>query len=260
MRAPIWIICSVVWFASTTAHIANAQTIDGGAYFSPITDNVQPLIHGNLFSKSYLAKRGSGRKATAPRPSQGSEPRGGSARAVAADEASLNLRFDPAVSRQVRDQYLDAIERSSGSKAADGLRNYYASNDARGLLGKALQPYNLRTDDLGDITTAYVAVMWMTANQAPLPTVTQVRALREQVRATLLDEGKLPVNAEDRQRAAEALIYQTVTLIRVREVAQQQNNAPYLAQLADSAQTSMQRQAFDLRGLIFTQDGMQPRR
>ncbi len=66
----------------------------------------------------------------------------------------------------------------------------------------------------------------------------------------------MPVAAAKRQRIAESLIYQTVTLLQVRETAQAQRNQRYLDQLADSAQTTMAAQQFDLRGLLLTEQGV----
>ena len=227
-----------------------AQTIDGGAYFTPITDNVQPLIYGNLFSKSYLEHKAKGQRGV---------PRNASVQAAPSPHAgstNLAVRFDPSVSRAVREDYIASIERANGQQAARGLDSYYSANDVRELLRKAVAPYGLRIDDFADVTAAYVVVMWMTANQAPLPALVDVQGVQRQVRDVLLDSGTVPAGARERQRSAEALMYQTVTLIRVREEAQASGNDAFLAQLADSAQASMARQDFDLRGLVLSEAGM----
>lgn len=240
---------------------AIAQTIDGGAYFTPITDNVQPLIHGNLFSKSYLEKRGG---KAGPSRKQDVQRAEYYARADASARAGqgipdLSVRFDRAVSNAVRDEYLASIARASGDRAAQGLRGYYASNDVRALLGSAVRPYGFGTDDLADVTTAYLLVMWMTANDAALPTVAEARGVQAQIHDAFASGAAIPPPANARQRAAESMMYQTVTLIRVREEAQKQRNTAYLVQLADSAQASMARQSFDLRALELTPAGLVPR-
>ena len=236
-----------------TAPATQAQTIDGGAYFTPITDNVQPLIYGNLFSKSYLERKAKDRHRTArDAPVRASVPS-----SPASDE--LALRFDPSVSRAVRDDYIASIGRANGAQAARSLGNYYAAHDVRELLRKAVAPYGLRTDDLADVTAAWFVVMWMTANQAPLPAPADVQGVQRQMRDTLLAGGTVPAGARERQRSGEALMYQTVTLIRVREEAQASGNDAFLAQLADSAQASMARQDFDLRGLVLSEAGVVPR-
>lgn len=226
--------------------VAQAQTIDGGAYITPLTDNVQPLIQGNLFSSAYLERM----KRDSNNPAR-------RANLLAKAEAGeLVVEFDPIVSREVRDEYIAAIERSSGAKAARGLDQYYDSHDVHAMLRKAVAPYGLRGDDLGDVTTAWLVVMWMTANDAPLPTTAVVKGVRDQTRYALLARGNLPESAAERQRTLETLAYQTVTLIRVRESAQASGNQAFLDDLADSAQASMHAQQLDLRAMALTEDGL----
>jgi hypothetical protein len=247
-----WIITLVVSVASN----ASAQTIEGPAYAFPLTDNVQPLIYGNLFSKSYLEKRRAG-KSTARKQAEYYARESKSTReTVSSSDVDFSVDYDKRVSKAVLDSYIDSIARDVGSQAAQGLGRYYGQNDVHQLFAKAISPYGLRGDDLSDVTTAYIVVMWMTANDQALPSNAHVQGVRDQVRDLLLTGGRVPTRNEERQRAAEALIYETVTLIRVREEAQKQGNRAYLAQLADSAQASMQKQKFDLRGLELTEYGL----
>lgn len=244
MKRQGWLVAMVaVLFACSGVQ---AQSIDGGAYFSPITDNVQPLLYGNLFSPSHLkGKTGSKQTATTRR---------SKSRDIA--EARLALQFDPAVSAQARQGYVTAVTRAQGTRAGQILDAYYRSHSVHALMQKAMSPYRLKVDDVGDVLTAYVVVMWMTANDAPLPSEAQVRGLRRQMREMLIDHGRLPARATERQRVAESLMYQTVTMIRLRETAQAQRNHAYLTQLSDAAQDSLSRQRFDLRALRLSADGL----
>ena len=174
----------------------------------------------------------------------------------AGTEADLSATFDPDISRAVRAEYIAAIERTSGSRAARGLDDYYAANDVQDQLRTALAPYDLRVDDFGDVTTAWLVVMWSIANRAPLPAADVVRGVRAQTRAALLDEGRVPAGAAERQRALEMLVYQTVTLMHARDSAEASGNETFLAELADSAQASMKRNDFNLRAMAPTQAGM----
>jgi hypothetical protein len=253
------IVILISGFTNPTADV-QAQTIDGAAYYSPITDNVQPLIYGNVFSKSYLEKRGAKKSATRGRAEY--YPRDEVAHAndssgdIASSSADFHVRFDPRISREVKDDYMDSIARANGAKAAQGLGSYYDRSNVHDLFQTAVAPYGLRGDDLADVTTAYVVVMWMTANQTGLPSAREVQGVREQMREVMFDGHSIPQHADERQRAAESLIYQTVTLIKVREEAQAQRNDRFLAHLADSAQASMARRQFDLRRLALTEAGM----
>jgi flagellum-specific peptidoglycan hydrolase FlgJ len=88
-----------------------------------------------------------------------------------------------------------------------------------------------------------------------LPAVEAVQGVREQTRAAMIEGRRVPARAE-KQRMLEALAYQTVTLIRVRESAQEGGNEAFLAELSDSAQATMQRQDLDLRAMALTEDGL----
>ena len=245
-RSMPFVVPAVLFFALSMP-ASRAQTIEGAAYATPITDNVQPMLYGNLFSKSYIDRAKGDRERHARFDRRAADP---------ASDVEFAVQFDPQVSREVRADYIAEVERNSGAKAARGLDDYYEANDVHALLRTAVAPYGLRTDDLGDVTTAWLVVMWMTANQAALPSVDVVRGVRAQTRAALLEGGRVPAGAKERQRTLETLAYQTVTLIRVRESAQASGNQAYLAELSDSAQASMRRQDFDLRAMALTRTGM----
>lgn len=236
---------------------ASAQTIDGSAYFSPLTDNVQPLIYGNVFSKSYREKHRVEKHSPRSRGEYYSRDKTAPASDVfGATLTDFEVSFDPRISDDVRKDYIDSLARANGAKAANSLGDYYSRTSVHQLFGKAVSPYGLRGDDFADVTTAYVVVMWMIANQTALPSTGDVQGVRGQMREILSAERRIPVRAGERQRAAESLIYQTVTLIKVREEAQSQGNQAFLSHLADSAQASMARQKFDLRGLVMSDEGL----
>lgn len=225
--------------------VASAQTNESSVYIPAITDDTQPVLGGDSFKSLDHTRH--------HRFSRVDQPAG------ASSEADLTVSFDPEISRAIRAEYIAAIERSSGSRAAQGLDDYYAANDVQAQLRTALAPYNLRIDDFGDVTTAWLVVMWSIANQAPLPAADVVRGMRAQTRAALLDEGRVPARGEERQRALEMLVYQTVTLMHARDSAEASGNETFLAELADSAQASMKRNAFNLRAMAPTRAGMMRR-
>jgi hypothetical protein len=222
--------------------MASAQTNENSVYIPPITDDTQPVPGGDSFKSLDHTRH--------HRFSRVEQPAG------ASSDAGLTVSFDPEISRAIRAEYIAAIERTSGSRAALGLDDYYAENDVLAQLRTALAPYDLRVDDFGDVTTAWLVVMWSIANQAPLPSADVVRGVRAQTRAALLDEGRVPARAAERQRALEMLAYQTMTLMHARDSAEASGNETFLAELADSAQASMKRNKFNLRAMAPTQAGM----
>ncbi|RYD14818.1 MAG: hypothetical protein EOP90_11140 [Lysobacteraceae bacterium] len=240
----------LVAFAATSAIALPAfaaQAPASGLVAVPLTDIAQPIIHGDSFkSIDHLRhQRGShASRVDAP---------------VGLTDADFSVQFDAGVSRDARADYIADVERSSGIQAARALDAWYDRHDAHALLRDAMAPYALRGDDFADVTTAWLVVMWSIANQAPMPSPESVQAVRMQTRASLLDKGRVPERAAERQRALEALVYQTVTLMHARDSAVANGDAAYLAELADSAQAGMRRQHFDLRAMAMTDAGLERR-
>lgn len=222
-----------------------AQAPASGLVATPLVDIPLPRVHGDSFKSIDHVRHDRGSYASRI-----------DAPSSTALHAAFSVRFDDAVSRDARRDYIAEVERSSGRDAARALDAWYDQHDARALLGEAMAPYGLRGDDFGDITTAWLVVMWSIANQAPLPSAESVQAVRAQTRASLFDNGGVPARADTRQRTLEALVYQTVTLMQARASAEAAGDAAYLDALADSAQASMQRQRVDLRATAMTDAGM----
>jgi hypothetical protein len=142
---------------------------------------------------------------------------------------------------------------------AGELDTFYSRHPVRSQFEIAIRPYGLRSDDLADVAAAHLVVMWMTANNARLPDAVQVRGVQAQVQRQMASSGASNPRADERQRIAEALMYQTVTLIKVREQAQAESSDAHLLDLADSAQSTMAKQDVDLRAMQLTADGLVPR-
>lgn len=251
------LISACVLFACMLLPVANApaQMIDGAHMATPVPDYAQSLIYGHTFSKSYRDRVA--RKAR-------SEPRVDIVERVSSAPAryprdDFRVVFAPAVSSAVKREYIASIERSTNARAAGELDAFYSRNPVRSQFDIAIRPYGLRSDDLADVAAAHLVVMWMTANDARLPDAAQVRGVQAQVQRQMASSGAATPRAEDRQRIAEALMYQTVTLIKVREQAQAESSTAYLRQLADSAQAMMASQDVDLRAMQLTEDGLVPR-
>lgn len=251
----------------------SAQSIGGDSMMFDVPNYGQSIFYGSVFTEDYRNKvSGKARKAKASARAEQrlarAEARASSTRdvpvATVGSEAvyprdAYRVSYDPSVSDAVKSDYIRGMAQSTNEKTARELDTYYTRNDVRDLFNTAIKPYGLRDDDLADITSAHLVVMWMTANDAPLPTTDQVHGVVAQIQEQMAESGANPPDAATRQRIAEAMMYQTVTLIRVREQAQAQNATQYLATLADSAQDVMARQNVDLRALSLTSSGLELR-
>ena len=245
MNRVMFLVAFVATFAATSSAFS-AQTQDAGPIAIPLVDTAHPIVQGDSFKSIDHMRWQQGSYASR-------------VELPAVTDADFSVRLDPAVAREARAAYIAEVERSSGAQAAQALEAWYDRHDAHALLRDVLAPYGLRGDDFGDVTTAWLVVMWSIANQAPMPSPESVQAVRIQTRASLLDGGRVPARAAERQRALEALVYQTVTLLQARDSAAATGDAAYLAELADSAQASMRRQQFNLRAMAMTAAGLERR-
>lgn len=249
------VLCVLVACMLWPAASVQAQMIDGAHMATPIPDYAQSLIYGHTFSRSYRERVA--RKARSEHARDAVVHASSTPTRYPRDD--FRVAFAPAVSSAVKQEYIASIERSTNARAADELDAFYSRNPVRSQFDIAIRPYGLRSDDLADVAAAHLVVMWMTANDARLPDALQVRGVQAQVQRQMASSGASSPRADDRQRIAEALMYQTVTLIKVREQAQAESSTAYLRELADSAQAMMARQDVDLRAMQLTEDGLVPR-
>lgn len=170
----------------------------------------------------------------------------------------LRVRYDPAVSRLAEREYLDALSSRVGKPAAERFGDYFRARPLHGQFAIAAGPYGLRKEDLADVTAAYFTVMWMTANDAPLPTKAQVGGVRGQVERLLSRQDAVPGDMARRQRLAESMMYKLVSMILLREEAQRTGNAQALRELAVAARRETGK-GFDLATMALTDEGLVPR-
>lgn len=234
---------------------ALAQSLGGDAYMYAIPDYGQAALYGNVFPASYGQSLARGGKGNAPYRRGAPTP----TKAGRYPVDGYRIHYDAAVSAQVKRDYIRSVAAATSASVARGLGDYYSRQNVRALFRAAVRPYGLRDDDLADITAANLVVLWMTANDAVLPSQVQVRGVARQIRQQIAESGSPVPDAGKRQRVAEALMYQTVTLIRVRETASAQKNTAYLKALAGSAQSLMLPHGVDLWALAMTDTGLEPR-
>lgn len=171
----------------------------------------------------------------------------------------LRVRYEPSVSHQVEREYLASLSRRAGPPAAERFGEYFRTHPLHGQFATAAGPYGLRKDDLADVTAAYFTVMWMAANDAPLPTRAQVAGVRRQVGTLLSAPGAVPADMAQRQRLAESLMYKLVSMILLREDAQRSGDHKALRDLAIVAARETGK-GFDLKALQLNEQGLVPRR
>ncbi|KAB2898832.1 MAG: hypothetical protein F9K31_09010 [Dokdonella sp.] len=240
---------SIAWLAMALLPVAVAQDgvmIGGDSMMWSVPD------HGSsALAQSVMRSTLGGRRTSAP---TGSTMRGG----VNRSRTDTRVRYDSTISREVEREFLAGLGRRSGAAAAERFGAHFRGRPMHGQFAIAADPYGLRKEDLVDVTTAYFTVMWMVANNAPVPAKPQVAGLQRQVRALLEGPRGVPDDMAERQRLAESLMYKLVTMILLREDAQRTGNTPALRELAAYAQHETGK-GFDLKASRLTAQGFVPR-
>ena len=158
---------------------------------------------------------------------------------------------DPAVSAQVRETFLANTRQSKGEEYTDELDHLLG--DVRTTFSRMTSPYGLRADDFADVMAAYTVVLWMSANrETRLPQVSQVRGVRQQMRAALAGRSD---DARQRQSLAETIMYQTCMLVAMREQAEQ-GKPEILDTLAAAIDKGSAQTGDQLRQMVLTDQGL----
>ncbi|HEY4276315.1 MAG TPA: hypothetical protein VGM68_12575 [Rhizomicrobium sp.] len=166
---------------------------------------------------------------------------------------NLAIEFNPAVTKQVHDLYIDGLKQSGGATQAS-LVDQRLGN-IRASFARMVSPYGLRADDLSDVMAAHMIVMWMAANQqSGLPTPAQAQAVRRQMQNVFASRtGAISMPAE-RQSTAEYVMYETCMTLLVRG---ELGSRPDLdKRVSDAVNIKMTGQGYSLRDLRLTDEGL----
>lgn len=162
---------------------------------------------------------------------------------------SLRVGNDPGISAQVWAEFIDGVHARSGKRVSDEIQALFRRKDVRTTFNETAGPFGLRADDYGDVLAGYLVALWMTANQAPIPSVAQVQSVNGQVHGQLARTG---VNATSRQlqMQAEQMMYEVVATIYARQQAERTGNRRVLEDMAGNAQKNFLARGLDLQAMI----------
>ncbi|HEY0179232.1 MAG TPA: hypothetical protein VGC30_06325 [Dokdonella sp.] len=228
----------VALISSLLPGLAAAQ-FDAGATYQIATNNV--AFTQSVLMTNELARVGQhAYDHGAPPPHAGA--------ALHATPADLRVGRDPRVSAQVWKGFIDGIRERSGADVADRVSATFRRKDVRSAFDEAARPYGLRSDDYGDVFAGYLVTLWMTANQAPLPGVREVRSVDGQVHGYLACSG-VPADPRQRQLQAEQMMYEVVATIYARQEAERSGNRRALADMAANAQRNFLAHGLNLQAM-----------
>lgn len=146
-----------------------------------------------------------------------------------------------------------ASVKMSDESAASELEKILNENDIVAMFDRDLAPFDLKSNRMEDVITAFMVTGWMLVNEAEIPTPDQVDAVRQKVREGTGQETRALSN-NNRQVMAELMIYQTMFMIGARTEAA--GDPSKTRALAESTHQTMQQMDIDFRGLSIAADGL----
>lgn len=167
----------------------------------------------------------------------------------------LDFEFDPAISRQVRQEIIDTLSRGR-KDIRKVVEHELRSREVVTEFKPTLAALGLRHDNLADAMTAFWIIMWTIIHDEPLPADHCAAAVREQVRErlkgvpTTRDAGK-------RQMMGEGMIYEARLAQASFEEAKEAGNEFQLRQMAASARQNMTKKGINLGHMRITEAGLQ---
>lgn len=171
--------------------------------------------------------------------------------------SASTLAYDPSqsVAAEVKREFVAGLSQASPEHAAQ-IEQQLARTDLVAEFDREMQPYGLRSGNLGDAFAAYWAAMWAVANAQPFPDKERIAVIRSQLAPALLNNPTV-ANADDatRQRLAEGMIHEAAFALAAHDNAMK-GNAPFTAQqLADYADGNLKKKGMDFRAMELTDAG-----
>jgi hypothetical protein len=171
--------------------------------------------------------------------------------------ATTSYRASQAVRDRVRAQFVDFIRTSSGDRAAQAIGAEFSRKDYLGLWAAHVAEDGLKPGDVADAMAAYWVENWQMANSVTFAAPAQVRAVRDQVRKTILAKPAFAqMNDAQKQEMAEIFIYNQIVQDANYTIAMQKGDRATMARLADASVARFKNEMhLDLRRLALTDQG-----
>ncbi len=171
--------------------------------------------------------------------------------------ASTAYAPSPAVRDRVRGQFVSFIRQSSGDRAAVDIAGELQRKDYLQLWAAHMAPFGMRLGDVADAMAAYWLANWMMANGVDNASAEKARAVREQVRFTLLSKPAFAQMSDaQKQEMAEIFIYNQVLQDANYVTAAKRGDHALMQKIGDASVARFRNEMhLDLRQLALTDQG-----
>ena len=172
------------------------------------------------------------------------------------NDAGYPIGSDPALSAQVRREFIDTLVARTGIDAAEAAREL-DRRDPGQAFGHRFADLGLSHTQLADVLAAHLIAMWSIVHDAPLPDAATAAGVRAQLAASLQGRPEA-VDPLKRQLIGEALVFESMLSLEAHDEAKASGDRKALAQMAEAAQGNMLgRQGINLKKTRLSPRGMQ---
>lgn len=173
-------------------------------------------------------------------------------------KASLpDLRFtrSETLSQTIQNEFIDQLAKNNPSLKPQ-IVSVFAGNKIRSQFDQLLSGYGFSSLDLADAMTAYLVINWQVVNGKEFGDRNGFEAVRQNIRATLLGNGKLKIaTAMDKQRLAEHFGYQSMIAMSSYKVLLNKMDKVGLARLQQVVYQNTKQAGIDLKSYRLTNKG-----
>lgn len=175
----------------------------------------------------------------------------------AANRVSTTYRSSPAITAQVKRQYVDFISRTVNPQAASQYKTVLNRNDPVRNWARLTVSDGFRPGDTADALASYWILNWMIANGETQTNPAYGRAVKQQVRGVMASNPAFArLNEAQRQEMAEVLMLNFLTQHAGYLEAHKRRDQALLRRLGDAATTRFRNEmGVDLRRLELTDRG-----
>lgn len=189
----------------------------------------------------------------APQPSRKAPPKTAKAPAKA---GGIPVTYDKKLSQEIQEQFLARIK-AQNPQGAEDVRKQLQQRSAEERFADDLKNYGFSINDLSDVATAHMLLMWMIANKSEPPSAQAAKAVRDQIRRSLAQDPSLKkASARDRQIKAESIIYDALMRISAFNQIRRAGDAAAVQKFSDQTQADFEKtQQLNLRALKISNRG-----
>lgn len=174
-----------------------------------------------------------------------------------AQSIDFSFSYDPAVTAIVKKELFDTVSRQNPVQS-ELLRDALESRNVPEEFEQRLADYTLSANNVADAMLGYWIVMWSIIHDKPLPPPGPgIESARKQISALVASNPIVRKGGDEsrRQMVGEAMIFESIISLEVRDEVKKRGNEDELRDLSESTHHNLLRKHMNLRAMDLTEQG-----